>query len=287
MIGLDLRLCMVQLDPGGYLIGIRGPVTQGCVDLGSSQGRLLDNHPNRIRICPRQVLDPHGDLPHIRPPDQPGPPTGWAIAEGDQRMFVPPYTLIGIAAQALRQRLARGSSPHPQPLRQAPFVVLWLKNLCVAGGGHHRGIRPGCYVVGSFGDVVGSSLVLQRTSPVMWPPAPNWQGLFTVAVTLALVGRAQWGSVDWPRSTRPGLGQSPMAGPRRRIPKTIPSRSTRTWLVRVLLLCSKRKMPDRLPERRFAKALSRGSRDIAGPVRARGLTKTGVEHERSSVWDLG
>lgn len=53
-----------------------------------------------------KVVEPHRDLPHVGAADQPGAPTGRSVAKGDHRVLVTTSTLLGIAAQAIREAFA-------------------------------------------------------------------------------------------------------------------------------------------------------------------------------------
>ncbi len=98
----------MELDTDVDLVWIGGSVPKRCIDLRPRHDRILDERSYRIGFC-RQVLDPHRDLPHIGASDQRGAPTGGAVTEGNQGMFIAPDSLIGVPPQAIRQGLARSA----------------------------------------------------------------------------------------------------------------------------------------------------------------------------------
>ncbi len=97
----------VKLDASSDLVGICSAVAQRRIGLGARKRRLFDERPHRIWLF-GEIVEPHRDLPHIGTAKQAGAPTGWPIAKHDQRMLLTTSPFLGIAAQAIRERLPGG-----------------------------------------------------------------------------------------------------------------------------------------------------------------------------------
>lgn len=101
-------MAAVQINPGLDLFRARGPVSERCVDLPAGDGPFAGEGVSGVRNG-GEIVNPHGDLPHIRSADQPGTPSGRPVPERDHRMLIPARPFLGVAAQSVRDRLAGGS----------------------------------------------------------------------------------------------------------------------------------------------------------------------------------
>jgi hypothetical protein len=108
----------MQLDTGVDLVGVGGAVAPDRVDLGEGDDPVLGERGGRIGLV-GHLIEPHRDLPDIGATDQPGAPARRAVAKRDQRVLVPPGTLLGVAAQAIGQALPGRAGAQAQALRQA------------------------------------------------------------------------------------------------------------------------------------------------------------------------
>jgi hypothetical protein len=66
-----------------------------------------------------EVVDPHGDLPHVGAADQAGASARRAITERDHRMLIATCALLGVAAKAIGQALAGGTRTEAEPFGEA------------------------------------------------------------------------------------------------------------------------------------------------------------------------
>jgi hypothetical protein len=108
----------MKFDPGLDLVWVRSPIGEDGIDLGAG------HHPIRGEfsgwISDRsEVVDPHRDLPHVRPSDQTGATAGRTITEGGHRMLVAACSLLGVAAQAIRQALASRAGAEAETFSEA------------------------------------------------------------------------------------------------------------------------------------------------------------------------
>lgn len=137
----------MELDSGGDLFRVGGAVTQGGLDLAAREDGLLGQRGDRVSFGGK-VLDPHDDLPYVGPTDEPGPAAGGTIAKGDQRVFIPPNALLGIAAQPIREGLAGGPGSEAEALDESVFESDRdvLRHVCIVAQRMHVtfcSLRPG------------------------------------------------------------------------------------------------------------------------------------------------
>ncbi len=79
----------------------------------SIRGKLCSGIDDRSK-----VIKPHRDFPQVGSRDQPGAAAGRSDTERDHRMLVTAGALIGIAAQPIRQSLARRARSHAKPFSE-------------------------------------------------------------------------------------------------------------------------------------------------------------------------
>ena len=95
------------------LVWVCGPVGEYGVSLGARHDPVGCEFPCWI-LDRSEVVDPHRDLPYVRPCDQPGATAGRAVAEGDHRVLVAARSLPGVAAEAIGQALASRTGTEAQ-----------------------------------------------------------------------------------------------------------------------------------------------------------------------------
>lgn len=111
------RFATVQLDTCRDLIRVSGAIAKRRVHLRTREDRVLDERRDGIGLR-REILHPHDDLPYVGATEEPRAPAGWAVAEGDERMFVAAGSLLCIATKPIRESLTSGACPQTKTLRK-------------------------------------------------------------------------------------------------------------------------------------------------------------------------
>lgn len=111
----SVRLATVQRDLRGDLIRVGGAVAKHDLDLRMGEHRFRKQRLDTVAFG-LQIVEPHRYLPHVRPTDQPGASSCGSITERDQRVLVAAGAFLSVAAESIRESLARGPRPQPDPL---------------------------------------------------------------------------------------------------------------------------------------------------------------------------
>ncbi|MHB8695482.1 MAG: amidase family protein [Solirubrobacteraceae bacterium] len=114
-----LRPCVGSslIDPGLDLVRIGGAVAERRVDLRAGHDPVASE---RLRwvFDASEVIDPHRDLRHVRSVDQPSAAARRPVTEGDHRMLLAAGAFLGVAAQAIGERLPCSGGGQLQLLGQ-------------------------------------------------------------------------------------------------------------------------------------------------------------------------
>lgn len=108
----------MEIDPSLNLVRIRASVIQCCVNLGEGNCSVFRKFRGWI-VDRSEVVNPHGDLPDIGPPDNARTAPGRALTEGDQRVLITARAFVGVATQPIRQTFAGRAGAQSQPFSQA------------------------------------------------------------------------------------------------------------------------------------------------------------------------
>jgi hypothetical protein len=123
----------VQIDAGLDFLGLGGTVGERGFGLCPGNDPISDQFCYRI-LDRAQVVDPHRDLPEVRPADHSGAAPDRPVAEGDERMLVASGAFFRVTAEAIREAFTGRAGAKTQPFGEA--IIEANRNI----HGHNYGV---------------------------------------------------------------------------------------------------------------------------------------------------